>query len=56
MLDQCTDVASWTDEGDGFVVKDIDRFAQDALPRYFEHSNFSSFQRELNYYGKIFVG
>ena len=34
-----------------FVVKDPDQFAADIIPQYFDHNKFSSFARQLNFYG-----
>jgi len=52
MIDRCdAGVATWSDTGDNFVVKNVDKFAADVLPLYFKHSNFSSFARQLNFYG-----
>lgn len=39
------------DKGTTFVVKDVDRFAAEAIPEYFKHKNFQSFVRQLNIYG-----
>jgi predicted site-specific integrase-resolvase len=52
MIDRCEqDIATWSDNGDSFVVKDVNQFAESVLPQYFKHSNFSSFARQLNFYG-----
>ncbi len=45
------DIAEWSAKGDSFTIKDPDRFAQTVIPQYFSHSNFSSFVRQLNFYG-----
>jgi hypothetical protein len=34
-----------------FVVKDPDLFATNVIPQYFDHNKFSSFARQLNFYG-----
>ena len=44
-------VASWSRDGTYFVVKDTATFSSSHLPRYFKHSNFQSFNRQLNIYG-----
>ncbi|KAK8664739.1 hypothetical protein V6N13_084515 [Hibiscus sabdariffa] len=44
-------IASWNDEGTGFVVWSPAEFSELTLPRYFKHNNFSSFIRQLNTYG-----
>lgn len=52
MINTCdSTIATWSDSGDNFVVKNVDQFAASVLPKYFKHSNFSSFARQLNFYG-----
>jgi hypothetical protein len=52
MIDRCDPtIATWSPSGDNFVVKSVERFATSVLPMYFKHSNFSSFARQLNFYG-----
>lgn len=41
----------WSDSGETFVVADPVLFAKIVLPKYFKHSNFASFVRQLNLYG-----
>ncbi|KAK7203434.1 hypothetical protein BZA70DRAFT_297200 [Myxozyma melibiosi] len=42
---------SWMPDGTSFQVVGREQFERTVLPRYFKHSNFSSFVRQLNMYG-----
>lgn len=44
-------IISWSETGDSFVIWDMTQFSILLLPKYFKHSNFSSFMRQLNIYG-----
>ncbi|XP_010271233.1 PREDICTED: heat stress transcription factor A-1-like [Nelumbo nucifera] len=50
--DPATDpIVSWSSSNYSFVIWDMTAFSRDLLPKYFKHSNFSSFMRQLNTYG-----
>mmetsp|Transcript_135345 Transcript_135345/g.201296 ORF Transcript_135345/g.201296 Transcript_135345/m.201296 type:complete len:238 (-) Transcript_135345:88-801(-) len=52
MIDKCDpSIASWSCGGESFTVFDVDAFEKTVLPSYFNHSKFSSFIRQLNFYG-----
>ncbi|XP_019416350.1 PREDICTED: heat stress transcription factor A-1-like [Lupinus angustifolius] len=44
-------IVSWNETRDSFVVWNVQSFTQNILPNYFKHSNFSSFIRQLHFYG-----
>lgn len=54
--DQSTDsIISWSQNNDSFVIWDMTEFSVQLLPKYFKHSNFASFIRQLNIYVSFFV-
>lgn len=52
IFDECDpSIASWTDDGTMIEIKDQDRFEKEMISKYFSHNKFSSFARQLNFYG-----
>jgi len=52
MINSCDkNVATWTKEGNMFVIKQPKDFSDTVIPKYFIHNKFSSFARQLNFYG-----
>ncbi|CAM9353660.1 unnamed protein product, partial [Choristocarpus tenellus] len=45
------EIVDWMPDGQGFQVKDMDRFCAEIISKYFNHCKFTSFQRQLNLYG-----
>jgi hypothetical protein len=51
-----TDIIAWDSCGSKFEIKRPQEMSDDVLPKYFRHKKFSSFQRQLNYFGFKKVG
>jgi hypothetical protein len=45
-----TETVRWNQDGNSFIIENIERFEEEILPVYFRHRNFSSFVRQLNMY------
>ena len=45
------DIVCWSSRGDSFIIKDPHRFGTIIIPEYFKHNKFTSFVRQLNFYG-----
>lgn len=46
-----TSILCWNKAGDAFHVLNHQRFVDEVLRKYFKHSKYASFQRQLNYFG-----
>ena len=44
-------IICWAEHGQSFLVKDEYAFSRNIMRQHFRHSNFSSFVRQLNFYG-----
>ncbi|GLD97501.1 hypothetical protein PINS_up006191 [Pythium insidiosum] len=44
-------VIRWSEDGLALQILDQNTVTEKVLPRYFNHTNFHSFQRQLNYFG-----
>mmetsp|Transcript_9904 Transcript_9904/g.17535 ORF Transcript_9904/g.17535 Transcript_9904/m.17535 type:complete len:223 (+) Transcript_9904:71-739(+) len=52
MIDACPpDIGGWSHGGTSFQILDTNRFENECLPKYFNHNKWSSFVRQLNFYG-----
>ncbi|CAM9992162.1 unnamed protein product, partial [Scytosiphon promiscuus] len=49
-------IVSWSKTGDTFVIKRLDLFEEEVIPRFFNHRNLLSFARQLNNHGFSRVG
>lgn len=47
---QYQDICCWGPNGNTINVKKIEQFSKEILPKYFKHSNYQSFVRQLNMY------
>ena len=45
------DIIHWDFEGTSLIIEDIDNLCSMVLPKYYIHSNYNSFIRQLNIYG-----
>lgn len=44
-------IIKWNEEGNAVQIYDQEAVTTQILPKYFNHTNFHSFQRQLNYFG-----
>lgn len=52
IINECDpELATWVQGGRMFVIKDPEAFSQTKIPTCFGHNKFSSFARQLNFYG-----
>lgn len=54
MVDEASSdsIVGWSTNGDTFVIKRLDLFEEEVIPRFFNHRNLLSFVRQLNNHGE----
>ena len=52
---ETNNMISWNSDGTSLIVRDHLKFAVEVLPKYFKHSNFSSFIYQLNNYVSLCI-
>ena len=43
-------IIHWSGNGKYFIIEDLNEFIEKILPKYYNHSNYASFVRQLNMY------
>mmetsp|Transcript_1038 Transcript_1038/g.2012 ORF Transcript_1038/g.2012 Transcript_1038/m.2012 type:complete len:460 (+) Transcript_1038:88-1467(+) len=52
MISSCPpEIGGWSAKGDSIIIRDTQQFAEKIIPTAYKHNNFSSFVRQLNFYG-----
>ncbi|OWZ20034.1 HSF-type DNA-binding protein [Phytophthora megakarya] len=51
LRDEDSKIIRWAEDGLAFQILDKEAMTAQILPKYFKNKNFSSFQRQLNYFG-----
>eukprot|EP01038_Epipyxis_sp_PR26KG_P011985 gene11985-16043_t len=52
MISSCpSHIGGWSEKGDTVIIKDVKLFSEQIIPTAYKHNNFSSFVRQLNFYG-----
>eukprot|EP01039_Chlorochromonas_danica_P002245 gene2245-2459_t len=52
MISTCpAEYGGWSESGDTVIIKDAKAFSEKVIPTAYKHNNFSSFVRQLNFYG-----
>ncbi|KAL7466268.1 hypothetical protein ACHAXS_006561 [Conticribra weissflogii] len=51
-MESLEDVVSWMPHGRAFKIHDPKVFASTIMPKFFNQSKYTSFQRQLNLYGE----
>ena len=51
MTKESPSIIAWIPTGNAFRILDSDKFQSEVIPKYFKHSKFASFLRQLNLYG-----
>ena len=54
MVDEASSngIVGWSTNGDTFVIRRLDLFEEEVIPRFFNHRNLLSFVRQLNNHGE----
>lgn len=42
-------LGGWSSKGETFIIRDVKKFSDEIIPKYYKHNNFSSFVRQLNF-------